>query len=99
VQRLASSPEVAALFSHCGCLACPSQVGLVWVRPSTAVVPNKDHTLRPAYLAEVARARLGTDPVELDTGHCPRGYIRTRSQIFFSPSFALHSRPLSGTLR
>ena len=72
MQRLASSPEVATLFSH-GRLSSPSQVGLVWVRPSTAVVPNKDHTLRPAYLAEVARARLGTDPVELDTGHCPRG--------------------------
>jgi hypothetical protein len=37
----------------------------IWVsvRPSTAVVPNKDRTLRPAYLAEVARARLDrTEP-------------------------------------
>jgi pimeloyl-ACP methyl ester carboxylesterase len=40
-------------------------------RPSTAVVPTKDRTLRPAYMAEVARARLGTDPVELSAGHCP----------------------------
>jgi pimeloyl-ACP methyl ester carboxylesterase len=49
------------------------QVGLgLGGRPSTAVVPNKDRTLRPAYLAEVAQARLGTDPVELATGHCPQ---------------------------
>jgi hypothetical protein len=33
VQRLASSPEVAALFPTDGCLACPSQVCLVWVAP------------------------------------------------------------------
>ena len=33
VQRLASSPEVARCSPTDGCLACPSQVGLVWVAP------------------------------------------------------------------
>jgi hypothetical protein len=65
------------------------QVGLgLGGRPSTAVVPNKDRTLRPAYLAEVAQARLGTDPVELATGHCPQVSHPDQVADLLQPSFA-----------
>ena len=61
-------------------------------RPSTAVVPSKDRTLRPAYLAEVARARLGTDPVELNAGHCPHVFT---SRPGCRPTSAPPSRRIS----
>ncbi|TDP97181.1 alpha/beta fold hydrolase [Labedaea rhizosphaerae] len=40
-------------------------------RPSTAVVPRHDRTLRPEWMARVARERLGVEPVEVDGGHFP----------------------------
>jgi pimeloyl-ACP methyl ester carboxylesterase len=40
-------------------------------RASTLVAPRDDRTLRPAYLAAIARERLGVEPVILSGGHCP----------------------------
>lgn len=36
-----------------------------------AIVPGADRTLRPEWLRQAARQRLGADPVAIDTGHCP----------------------------
>jgi pimeloyl-ACP methyl ester carboxylesterase len=40
-------------------------------RPSTYVLPREDRTLRPEWMAEVARKRLGVEPIEIDGGHFP----------------------------
>jgi pimeloyl-ACP methyl ester carboxylesterase len=39
--------------------------------PSTVVVPSQDRTLRPSWMRQVARERLGVEAVEVDAGHCP----------------------------
>lgn len=39
--------------------------------PSTFVLPTHDRTLRPEWLARIARERLGVQPVEIESGHCP----------------------------
>jgi hypothetical protein len=39
--------------------------------PSTYLLPVDDRTLRPAWMARVARERLGVEPVELPGGHNP----------------------------
>lgn len=39
--------------------------------PSTYVLPTADRTLTPEWMRTVARRRLGTEPVEIDAGHCP----------------------------
>jgi Alpha/beta hydrolase family len=39
--------------------------------PSTYVVAARDRTIRPEWQRRMARERLGVDPVELPTGHCP----------------------------
>jgi pimeloyl-ACP methyl ester carboxylesterase len=39
--------------------------------PSTYVVATADRTLTSAWTASAARERLGTEPVEIDAGHCP----------------------------
>jgi pimeloyl-ACP methyl ester carboxylesterase len=39
--------------------------------PSTYVVAAKDRTIRPGWQRRMARERLGVEPVELPTGHCP----------------------------
>jgi pimeloyl-ACP methyl ester carboxylesterase len=36
-----------------------------------AVVPAADRTLRPEWLRQAARQRLGTEPATIDAGHCP----------------------------
>jgi len=36
-----------------------------------AIVPAADRTLRPGWMRQAARQRLGTEPVPIDTGHCP----------------------------
>lgn len=36
-----------------------------------AVVPAADRTLRPEWMGEAARQRLGVEPAWIDTGHCP----------------------------
>lgn len=35
------------------------------------IVPAADRTLRPEWMRQAARQRLGSDPVAIDTGHCP----------------------------
>lgn len=39
--------------------------------PSTFVLPERDRTLRPEWMARCARERLGVEPVIIDAGHCP----------------------------
>jgi pimeloyl-ACP methyl ester carboxylesterase len=39
--------------------------------PSTYVVAAHDRTIRPEWQRRMARERLGVEPVELPTGHCP----------------------------
>ena len=39
--------------------------------PSTFVLPRGDRTLRPDWMRAAARERLGVEPVEIDSGHCP----------------------------
>jgi hypothetical protein len=36
-----------------------------------AVVPAADRTLRPEWLRQAARQRLGIEPAAIDAGHCP----------------------------
>ena len=38
---------------------------------SAAIVPTRDRTLRPAWMIEAARRRLGVEPILIDAGHCP----------------------------
>ena len=39
--------------------------------PSTYVVAAHDRTIRPEWQRHMARERLGVEPVEIATGHCP----------------------------
>jgi pimeloyl-ACP methyl ester carboxylesterase len=39
--------------------------------PSTYVVATEDRTIRPAWQRRMARERLGVEPVEVESGHCP----------------------------
>ena len=39
--------------------------------PSTYVLPRADRTFRPEWMRTAARERLGCEPVEIDSGHCP----------------------------
>jgi pimeloyl-ACP methyl ester carboxylesterase len=39
--------------------------------PSTYVVAVHDRTIRPEWQRRMARERLGVEPVELASGHCP----------------------------
>ncbi|QBI21054.1 alpha/beta hydrolase [Egibacter rhizosphaerae] len=41
------------------------------VRASTVLVASQDRTIRPDWLRRAARDRLGVEPIEVDTGHCP----------------------------
>lgn len=36
-----------------------------------AVVPAADRTLRPEWMVQAARQRLGIEPARIDAGHCP----------------------------
>ncbi|RJQ75685.1 alpha/beta hydrolase [Pseudonocardiaceae bacterium YIM PH 21723] len=47
--------------------APPPRPGL----PSTFVLPREDRTLRPEWMRQVARERLGVTPIEVDGGHFP----------------------------
>jgi hypothetical protein len=38
---------------------------------STYIVASDDRTIRPEWQRRMARDRLGVDPVEIPTGHCP----------------------------
>jgi pimeloyl-ACP methyl ester carboxylesterase len=39
--------------------------------PSTFILPRHDRTLRPDWMGKAARARLGVQPIKIDTGHFP----------------------------
>jgi pimeloyl-ACP methyl ester carboxylesterase len=39
--------------------------------PSTYVVAAQDRTIRPEWQRRMARERLGVEPIEIPTGHCP----------------------------
>jgi pimeloyl-ACP methyl ester carboxylesterase len=39
--------------------------------PSTYIVAAHDRTIRPAWQRRMARERLGVEPVEIASGHCP----------------------------
>jgi pimeloyl-ACP methyl ester carboxylesterase len=39
--------------------------------PSTYVVAAHDRTIRPAWQRRMARERLGVEPMEIRSGHCP----------------------------
>jgi hypothetical protein len=39
--------------------------------PSTYIVAAHDRTIRPEWQRRMARERLGVEPIELPTGHCP----------------------------
>lgn len=38
---------------------------------SAAIVPIHDRTLRPSWMVEASRQRLGVEPILVDAGHCP----------------------------
>jgi hypothetical protein len=48
-------------------------------RPSTYLLPTGDRTLRPEWMARVARERLGVEPVELAGGH--NNYVAHAEQV------------------
>lgn len=35
------------------------------------ILPTGDRTLRPEWMRQAARQRLGAEPVEVNAGHCP----------------------------
>jgi pimeloyl-ACP methyl ester carboxylesterase len=39
--------------------------------PSTYIVATHDRTIRPDWQRRMARERLGVEPLEIPTGHCP----------------------------
>jgi pimeloyl-ACP methyl ester carboxylesterase len=39
--------------------------------PSTYVVATEDRTIRPDWQRRIARERLGVEPIEIASGHCP----------------------------
>jgi hypothetical protein len=39
--------------------------------PSTYIVATRDRTIRPDWQRRMARERLGIEPIEIATGHCP----------------------------
>jgi pimeloyl-ACP methyl ester carboxylesterase len=39
--------------------------------PSTYIVASEDRTIRPEWQRRMARERLGVEPIEIETGHCP----------------------------
>jgi pimeloyl-ACP methyl ester carboxylesterase len=39
--------------------------------PSTYIVASEDRTIRPDWQRRMARDRLGVEPIEIPTGHCP----------------------------
>jgi pimeloyl-ACP methyl ester carboxylesterase len=39
--------------------------------PSTYIVAAYDRTIRPEWQRRMARERLGVEPIEMPTGHCP----------------------------
>jgi pimeloyl-ACP methyl ester carboxylesterase len=39
--------------------------------PSTYILATEDRTIRPDWQRRMARERLGVEPIEIPTGHCP----------------------------
>jgi hypothetical protein len=53
-----------AVYQH-----APAPLPAAIVRAS--IVPAADRTLRPEWMRQAARQRLGIEPTEIDAGHCP----------------------------
>jgi pimeloyl-ACP methyl ester carboxylesterase len=47
------------------------QIELAREIPSTYIVASQDRTIRPEWQRRMARERLGVEPIEIETGHCP----------------------------
>jgi pimeloyl-ACP methyl ester carboxylesterase len=47
------------------------KIGLAREIPSTYIVATEDRTITPGWQRRMARERLGVEPVELQSGHCP----------------------------
>jgi hypothetical protein len=47
------------------------RLGLAPEIPSTYIVAANDRTIRPEWQRRMAHDRLGVEPIELPTGHCP----------------------------
>lgn len=39
--------------------------------PSTFILPRAGRSLRPEWMRQASRDRLGVEPIEIDAGHCP----------------------------
>jgi pimeloyl-ACP methyl ester carboxylesterase len=47
------------------------RISLVEGLPSTYIVATHDRTIRPEWQRRMARERLGVEPIEIGSGHCP----------------------------
>jgi pimeloyl-ACP methyl ester carboxylesterase len=47
------------------------RISLAQEVPSTFIVAGDDRTIRPEWQRQMARERLGVEPIEIPTGHCP----------------------------
>ena len=47
------------------------RISLAQEIPSTYIVAGDDRTIRPGWQRQMARERLGVEPIEIPTGHCP----------------------------
>jgi pimeloyl-ACP methyl ester carboxylesterase len=47
------------------------RISLVREIPSTYIVATEDRTIRPQWQRRMARDRLGVEPIDLASGHCP----------------------------
>ena len=47
------------------------RISLAQEIPSTYIVAGNDRTIRPEWQRQMARERLGVEPIEIPTGHCP----------------------------
>jgi pimeloyl-ACP methyl ester carboxylesterase len=51
--------------------ALDERIALYGGAPSTYIVATADRTIRPEWQRRMARERLGIEPIEIPTGHCP----------------------------
>jgi hypothetical protein len=51
--------------------AYDEQISLYQAAPSSYVLATEDRTIRPTWQAQMARKRLGVEPLTINAGHCP----------------------------